>query len=115
LNKGKICVVDTPENLKKSFQEKNMLEVEFSSPPSNSEELEKHCSKIVKLNDKKFKLYSDDSSSILPFVIDFANSKGLKIVSISTLKPTLEEVFIKYTGIDPLMVERMEQLRYEKH
>jgi len=115
LNKGKICVVDTSENLKKSIQENEVIEVEFGSPPSNSEELKEHCSKIIKLNDRKFRLYSSDSSSILPFVIDFANNKGLKIISISTLRPTLEEVFIKHTGIDPLMAERMEQLRYEKH
>ncbi|NHV98397.1 MAG: ATP-binding cassette domain-containing protein [Thaumarchaeota archaeon] len=115
LNKGKICVVDTSENLKKSIQENEVIEVEFGLPPSNSEELKEHCSKIIKLNDRKFRLYSSDSSSILPFVIDFANNKGLKIISISTLRPTLEEVFIKHTGIDPLMAERMEQLRYEKH
>lgn len=114
LNKGRICVIDTPENLKKPIQENEVLEVEFDSPVSVNEELEKHCSKIMELDEKRFRLYSRDSSSILPFIMDFAKSRGLKIVSIGTLKPTLEEVFVKYTGMDQLMAERMEQLRYRR-
>ncbi|MBO3842751.1 MAG: ATP-binding cassette domain-containing protein [Candidatus Brockarchaeota archaeon] len=115
LDKGKICVVDTPENLKASLQEKEALEVIFNSPTSiDEEEFKKHCSGIVRLSENKFRFYVSDSSSILPLLVDFAKNKGLKILSVNTLKPILEDVFIKYTGIDPLMAERMEQLRYKR-
>jgi hypothetical protein len=41
----------------------------------------------------------------------FSESQGRGIVAMSTMKPTLEDIFIKYTGLDPLSAERMEQLR----
>lgn len=114
LNRGKVSVIDTPENLKASVQVSEVLEVTFNSPTNIDGELERHCSKIVKLEGNRFQLHTRDSFSILPLIIDFAKNNGLKILSINTLKPTLEEAFVNYTGIDPLMAERMEQLRLKK-
>jgi len=114
LNRGKVSVIDTPENLKASVRESEALEVTFNSPTSIDGELERYCTKIIKLGENRFQLYARDSFSILSLVVDFAKNKGLKILSINMLKPTLEEAFVKYTGIDPLMAERMELLRLKK-
>lgn len=115
LSRGKICVVDRPENLKTSIREKEALEVVFDSPTDiHEEEFTEHCSEIVKLGENKFRFYTPDPSSTLSFLTDLAKNRNLKILSVNTLKPTLEDVFIKYTGMDPLMAERMEQLRYKR-
>jgi hypothetical protein len=49
-----------------------------------------------------------DSSETLPLIFDFAKENKLKVVSISTLKPTLEEAFVKLTGL------RLEVMSIEK-
>ena len=36
----------------------------------------------------------------VPLIIDFARKNGLKIVCINTLKPSLEDVFVKLTGVN---------------
>ena len=45
--------------------------------------------------------YVEDPSETLPLIINFAKENRLKIMSISTLKPSLEDAFIKLTGLHP--------------
>jgi len=111
LDRGKIVALDTPESLKVSIQTSEVLEVSFSEPTELGRELESHCDKIVPVQDGKFRLYTSNTSEIMSLVTEFAKTRGLSILSINTLKPTLEDVFIKYTGIDMLTAERMEQIR----
>jgi ABC-2 type transport system ATP-binding protein len=41
------------------------------------------------------RLYVQEPSGVLEELLEFARSKNLKIVSLNTLVPTLEEVFLK--------------------
>jgi ABC-2 type transport system ATP-binding protein len=43
----------------------------------------------------KIRLYTDKPHNVIESLIDYARSKGLKIVSLNTLAPTLEDVFVK--------------------
>ncbi len=54
-----------------------------------------------------FELYSEDVPELLLELADFARSTGLKISSLHTLTPTLEDAFAQLTGID-LELMRME-------
>jgi len=56
-------------------------------------------------------LYSPHISRNLEAIMDFARRNGLEILSVNTVNPTLEDVFIRYTGLDIVAVERMEQIR----
>jgi len=55
---------------------------------------------VSRLGDK-FRLYVDDASEVIPSLIDFARKNSLKIIAINTLKPSLEDAFVKFTGLSP--------------
>jgi hypothetical protein len=46
----------------------------------------------------KWRLYTDDPSALLPQVMEYAHTHELKLVSLSTLGPSLEDVFLEITG-----------------
>jgi ABC-2 type transport system ATP-binding protein len=100
--KGKIIIEDTPEKLKLSTQVEQVIEVSFDHAGDVADKLKKlsHVREVVTAGDK-FKLYVKDPSETLPAILDFAKSNHLKIVSINTLKPSLEDAFVKLTGLRP--------------
>jgi len=49
----------------------------------------------------KFRIYVDDVSEFIQLLVDFAQENNLKIVSFNTSKTTLEDVFVKTTGLSP--------------
>ncbi|MBS7609966.1 ABC transporter ATP-binding protein [Candidatus Bathyarchaeota archaeon] len=113
LNHGRVVSIDTPENLKASIQGDGIIEVSFNASAQIHGDLKNLCSKIIKLEENKFQLYvrPEDIPSIFPLITRFAESRGLKVLGVNFIKPSLEEVFIKYTGVDSLMAERLEQIR----
>ncbi len=52
---------------------------------------------VVKVGDK-WRLYTEDPSALLPHILQFAETHGLRIVSLNTLAPSLEDVFLQITG-----------------
>jgi ABC-2 type transport system ATP-binding protein len=46
----------------------------------------------------KWRIYTDDPAALLPQVMDYAGSQGLRVVSLNTLGPSLEDVFLDITG-----------------
>jgi ABC-2 type transport system ATP-binding protein len=107
--KGKIINQDTPEKLKLSTQVEQVIEVSFDHTNEVADKLKRlsHVRDVVTAGDK-FRLSVDDSSETLPLIFDFAKENNLKIVSINTLKPTLEDAFVKLTGL------RLEIMSIEK-
>jgi len=107
--KGKIIIQDTPEKLKLSTQAEQVIEVSFDHTKDIADKLKRlsHVRDIVTVGDK-FRLSVNDSSEMLPLIFDFAKENSLKIISINTLKPTLEDAFVKLTGL------RLEAMSIEK-
>ena len=103
INNGKIATIDTPEKLKRTVENLQSVEIAFESTPQNAlKELEALplVSETVKQGDK-FKLFTHDPSSVLVSVWNYAQSKNLKLVTVNTLGPSLEDVFVNLTGIKP--------------
>ncbi len=102
INKGKIITVDTPEKLKKMTQTENIIEISFNKPEDFSEKLKKlsQVTNVVRVADK-FRLYVKEPQEMLPLIVDFANQNRLKVTSITTLKPTLEDAFVSLTSLRP--------------
>jgi len=102
INQGKIVAVDNPEKLKVIIEEGNVIEVSFSPTQDLNDKLGSlnYVKSVSRLGDK-FKLYVEDVAEVIPFVIDFARENRLKVVSINTVKPSLEDAFIKITGLSP--------------
>jgi ABC-2 type transport system ATP-binding protein len=107
--KGKIITQDTPEKLKLSTQVEQVIEASFDQTKDVADKLKRisHVRAVVAVGDK-FRLSVDDSSEALPLIFDFAKENHLKIISINTLKPTLEDAFVKLTGL------RLEVMSIEK-
>lgn len=100
INQGKIVAVDNPEKLKAYVEKHQIVEVSFDQPLNLEHKLAslKHVSKAVQAGDK-FKLHVGNTSEAVPLIIDFARENGLKIVSINTLNSSLEDAFVKLTGL----------------
>jgi ABC-2 type transport system ATP-binding protein len=102
INQGKIVALDSPEKLKAKAEEQHVVEVSFSSAKDLEDQLKdlKYVSGVSRVGDK-FRLYVKDASEAIPMLTDFCRENNLKIVSINTLKPSLEDAFVKITGISP--------------
>ena len=111
--KGKIIVEDTPEKLKLSTQVEQVIEVSFDRAEDIADKLKhlNHVKDVITAGDK-FRLHVSAPSETLPSIFDFAKRNNLKIVSINTLKPTLEDAFVKLTGLraETMAIEK-EQLK----
>ena len=108
INKGRIVTVDSPEKLKASMEERQVIEVSFS-PSTNLEKLKGlSCANDVSRLGDKCRLYVTDASEAVSSLVDFAKKNNLKIISINTLKPSLEDAFVKLTGLssEVLTVEK---------
>ena len=100
INHGHIAAIDTPERLKAAFR--RVQSVEVALEPDGSAHGEPLAAlpgvtTSVKTGDK-WRLYTEDPSALLPQVMDYANSRKLRVVSLSTLGPSLEDVFLEITG-----------------
>ncbi len=101
INKGRIVAVDTPEKLKNRARRLQSVVVSFDK---TGRWVEEHLRKlqeplrVVKEGDK-YRIYTSDPSEVVRAVCDFAWKQGLKIVSINTVKPSLEDIFLELTEI----------------
>jgi len=116
INQGKIVVVDNPEKLKATIEEQHIIEISFSPSENLEGKLRglKYVSNVSRVGDK-FRLYVEDASEVVSLLIDFGRENNLRIMSLSTLKPSLEDAFVKITGLSPeVMATEKEQLKREK-
>jgi ABC-2 type transport system ATP-binding protein len=102
INHGQIAAIDTPEQMKRAFRRVQSVEValEPDGPgPLRVSEIRvlPGVTTSVKMGDK-WRLYTENPSALLPRVMDYARSHGLRVVSLSTLGPSLEDVFLEITG-----------------
>ncbi len=95
INHGKIAAIDSPQRLRMRSSGLQSIEVSFDKAVG-VEVLSRFqgVNEAKKMGDK-IRLYVDEHSVVIDELVDFSRSKGLKIISLSTLAPTLEDVFLK--------------------
>lgn len=108
INKGNIIAIDSPESMKKTLQSvqsivQSVQSIELSFNCNSADKLEE-LRRLPRVNDvqkagDKFKLYTGDPSEVIDAVLAYAHTHNLKVVSIMTLGPSLEDVFIWLTGL----------------
>lgn len=101
INNGRIAVVDTPDNLKSSITGSLVTEVSFSGEPALEDLKELHGVFEAYRIGNRFRLTTGGEEEIIGALVDFGRQKGFKILSLNTLKPTLEDAFIRITGSPP--------------
>ncbi len=102
INQGQIKVVDTPNALKKSLGG-DVVSLEFEYEASENESLSWKLSNSDFIKDttwegNKLHLYVTNGAQAIPKIMQMATQEGAKIANISFSRPTLDDVFIKYTG-----------------
>jgi ABC-2 type transport system ATP-binding protein len=100
INHGKIAAIDTPERLKAAFRQVQSVEVALEADgQAHGDPLGAldGVTKTVKMGDK-WRLYTEEPSALLPRVVDYARAHDLTLVSLCTLGPSLEDVFLQITG-----------------
>ena len=100
INHGRIAAIDTPERLKRTFRRVQSVEVALEPAGHASDHVVTGLPGVttsVKMGDK-WRLYTEDPSALLPLLIDSARANGSQVVSVNTLGPSLEDVFLEITG-----------------
>jgi len=95
INYGKIAAIDSPEKLRMRSSGLQSIEVSFDKIISTEELSKIRGVREVKKMGDKMRLYVKEPSDVLDRLVDFARSKKLKIITLNTLTPTLEDVFLK--------------------
>jgi len=99
IDNGKIVVLDTPTNLKKTLGG----DVISLSTSSKDEKLKEDLLKIENVTTVDFvkdaiRLTSPRGETLIPKAMDIMRDHNVEVKSVSLHAPTLEDVFIKYTG-----------------
>ena len=98
---GKIQVIDSPQNMKNAMgKEVITLVIDDSKSKSNFlAELDK-IELINKINqdEQKITLFASKGTEVIPKIFQISTDMNVKINKISLTSPTLDDVFISYTG-----------------
>lgn len=100
INHGKIAIIDTPENLKSTLERVQSVVVALEPDSQTHGDALRGLPGVidtVKMGDK-WRMYTENPSELLPLIMDYAASNDLRVVSLSTLAPSLEDVYLEITG-----------------
>jgi ABC-2 type transport system ATP-binding protein len=99
IDHGQIVALDTPENLKHDVGG----DVVIMTVPDGSAALKTKLEQLDLVKsaqqvDGVLRLSVDNGETAIPIFMDAARQAGIRVLSISLHEPTLEDIFIKYTG-----------------
>ncbi len=99
--KGKIRVMDTPENIKAQVKDTEILEIALDQV---TEEIKNQLSSVkgfeaLVISDNQIRIHTKRIDQIILPVIEILK-QGAQIKTINTVTPTLEDAFVKITGLD---------------
>lgn len=95
INHGKIAAIDSPESLRLKSSELMVVEASFDKQIR----LEAFCHLVnvsqIQRAGNKIRVYTDKPHSIIDQIMDFSRAHNLSVVSLNTLAPSLEDVYMK--------------------
>ena len=98
IDKGKILVIDTTINLKNSIGN-DVITLSCNEIDKLLIGLQKEpWIKNTKIHDSFLTIGVENGEEKIPTIVEIARNIGLKIISINLRKPTLDDVFLSYTG-----------------
>jgi ABC-2 type transport system ATP-binding protein len=97
INHGKVATIDSPERLKSRSSGLQTIEISLDKKVDSKELMEiQGVIDVRKLGDK-WRLYVENQSNVIDKLVEFTKAGKMKIVSLNTLAPTLEDVFLRLT------------------
>ena len=105
IDHGRIAVIDSPENLKTRIKGVQSVEIslEATTTQKSSKEYRSDFSQlpgvrnVIKIGDK-WRLYTDDPTNLLSTLFKYAENNQARIITLNTLTPSLEEVYLDIIG-----------------
>jgi ABC-2 type transport system ATP-binding protein len=105
INRGRIAAIDSPENLKTRIKGVQSVEISLGSVTTqkNSKEYDSDFShlpgvrSVIKIGDK-WRLYTNDPTNLLNTLFKYAEKNQARIITLNTLTPSLEEVYLDVIG-----------------
>ena len=98
---GKIQIIDTPQNMKNSMGNE-VITISIKQTSSYQKFLSelKKIETIQKINEdsNRITLFASNGNEVIPKIFQISANLDVKINSISLKQPTLDDVFISYTG-----------------
>lgn len=100
IRQGKIAAIDSPTELKRTFQERLSLEVSFGQKQPRLSDLNQLTEVTeVKRVGEKWRLYTGSPEAAIPSIVDWSRANRMPLTSLNMVEPTLEEVFLYITGL----------------
>lgn len=96
IDKGRIVAIDSPEHLRSTMERLQSIEIAFDKKVDISSFSAPCISKVEEHGDK-LKIFTSRPNEAIEKIMVVKKELGLNIVSISTMGPTLEDVFVKLT------------------
>lgn len=103
IDHGKIRITGSPASLKNSLgNEIVTFKIDSEASPDGlvSELRKVPIVKEISLDDHKITVFTTSGDQLMPRIFQQTSSLGLRLDSISLTKPTLDDVFLSYTGRD---------------
>lgn len=102
INRGKIAAIDTPERLKSAMKTSQAVEIAFKEVGVRIQKRLEALPSVreVQKRGDKLRLLTDESSKTLKEVWHFIEENDLDPITLNTLGPSLEDVFLRLTGVE---------------
>ncbi|MBT8173107.1 MAG: ATP-binding cassette domain-containing protein [Nitrosopumilus sp.] len=98
---GKIQVIDTPQNMKNAMGNE-VISIIIGDEENNDSFLsqlhEIEFVNKINVDGSKLTLFASNGAEVIPKIFQISSALKIKIISIALTQPTLDDVFISYTG-----------------
>lgn len=106
INGGKIRIVGTPEELKNSIHGDSVV-LSFETAGENEQAFardlkERGLARDTMWDGNNLHLYVDNGAGSVPQIMESATQHRVQVKTLSLARPTLDDVFLKYTGTSML-------------
>lgn len=100
IDHGKIQIIDSPTNMK-SAMGNEVISLTFENRNANdflSQLRQINFIKKINEDNNKLTIFTSNGTEVIPKIFQISSNLQIKIISISLTQPTLDDVFISYTG-----------------
>jgi ABC-2 type transport system ATP-binding protein len=94
--KARIVAIDSPENLKMTLDASRSVEIAFKKAPPSLQDWLKASEMVnaVRKEGDKWKVFTSNPSEFLDALVGYVGREKVNLLSVNTLGPSLEDVFV---------------------
>lgn len=98
IDQGKVLIEDTPSNLKQKLGG-DIIEISVDSHVK-AKDLISELDYVEKIDvvEEKLRIKAEKGDEVLPLILEMCKVNNIKVKTLSLSRPSLDEVFLKYTG-----------------